>query len=75
MTYTVAVVDEGLLDLTRFRTPDLWNQFYAREALGIRTWDLYKYVLGALKGEMAGLLSIGGDEFIEQDDKKNNQPF
>ncbi len=75
MTYTVAVVDEGLLDLTRFRTPDLWKQFFAREALGIRTWDLYKYVLGALKGEMAGLLSIGGDEFIKQDDKKNNNRF
>ncbi len=75
MTYTVAVVDEGLLDLTRFRTPDLWKQFYAKEGLGIRTWDLYKYVLGALKGEMAGLLSIGGDEFIKQDDKKNNNRF
>jgi uncharacterized protein YfaS (alpha-2-macroglobulin family) len=75
MTYTVAVVDEGLLDLTRFRTPDLWNQFYAREALGIRTWDLYSYVLGALKGEMAGLLSIGGDEFIEQNDNKNENRF
>ena len=75
MTYTVAVVDEGLLDLTRFRTPDLWDQFYAKEALGIRTWDLYNYVLGALKGEMAGLLSIGGDEFIEQNDNKNQNRF
>ncbi len=75
MTYTVAVVDEGLLDLTRFRTPDLWREFYAKEALGIRTWDLYRYVLGALKGEMAGLLSIGGDEFIDLDDKKNNNRF
>lgn len=75
MTYTVAVVDEGLLDLTRFRTPDLWKQFYSKEALGVRTWDLYKYVLGALKGEMAGLLSIGGDEFIKQDNKKNNNRF
>ncbi|MCP4310628.1 MAG: hypothetical protein GY790_05150 [Bacteroidetes bacterium] len=75
MTYTVAVVDEGLLDLTRFRTPDLWKQFYSKEALGVRTWDLYKYVLGALKGEMAGLLSIGGDEFVKQDDKKNNNRF
>jgi uncharacterized protein YfaS (alpha-2-macroglobulin family) len=75
MAYTVAVVDEGLLDLTRFRTPDLWAQFYAKEALGIRTWDLYKYVLGALKGEMAGLLAVGGDEFIEQDDKQNENRF
>jgi len=75
MTYTVAVVDEGLLDLTRFRTPDLWGQFYSKEALGVRTWDLYQYVLGAFKGEMAGLLSIGGDEFIKQENKKNSNRF
>jgi len=75
MTYTVAVVDDGLLDLTRFRTPDPWSQFYAREALGVRTWDLYQYVLGALKGEMAGLFSIGGDEYLNQEGKKNNNRF
>ena len=75
MTYTLAVVDEGLLDLTRFTTPDLWNLFYSKEALGIRTWDLYSYVLGAMKGELAGLLSVGGDEFISQDDKKNSNRF
>ena len=32
MTYTLAVVDEGLLDITRFKTPDPWNYFYLREA-------------------------------------------
>ncbi len=47
MTYTVAVVDEGLLDITRFKTPDAWSKFYAREALGVRTWDLYDNVMGA----------------------------
>ncbi|MDX1627641.1 MAG: MG2 domain-containing protein [Fulvivirga sp.] len=62
MAYTVAVVDEGLLDLTRFKTPNPWNYFYAREALGVKTWDMYKYVVGALSGEMSGLLAIGGDE-------------
>src|SRR5690606_8601318 len=30
MTYTIAVVEEGLLDLTRFKTPNAWNDFYAR---------------------------------------------
>lgn len=75
MTYTVAVVDEGLLDLTRFNTPDLWRSFYSKEALGIHTWDMYKYVLGAYTGEMAGLLSIGGDEFIKQDDIVNMNRF
>ncbi len=62
MTYTVAVVDDGLLDLTRFQTPDPWNNFYACEALGVKTWDMYKYVIGAFSGELAGLLALGGDE-------------
>ena len=75
MTYTVAVVDEGLLDLTRFRTPDPWNHFYAREALGIRTWDLYKYVLGAYSGRIAGLISVGGDMYLEIKGKKNTNRF
>ena len=49
MTYTLAVVDEGLLGLTRFETPNPWNHFYAREALAVRTWDLYDDVLGRLR--------------------------
>lgn len=62
MTYTLAVVDEGLLDLTRFKTPDAWSVFYAREALGVRTWDLYDQVIGAYSGELQRILSIGGDQ-------------
>ncbi|HCH65867.1 MAG TPA: hypothetical protein DFR83_23905, partial [Deltaproteobacteria bacterium] len=61
MTYTLAVVDEGLLGLTRFQTPDPWNHFYQREALGVRTWDLYSSVAGAYGGVLEGLLAIGGD--------------
>ena len=37
MTYTLAIVVEGLLDLTAFKTPNAWDEFYAREALGVRT--------------------------------------
>jgi uncharacterized protein YfaS (alpha-2-macroglobulin family) len=62
MTYTLAVVDEGLLDLTRFKTPDLWSVFYAREALGVKTWDLFDQVMGAFSGELQRILSIGGDQ-------------
>lgn len=61
MTYTIAVVDEGLLDITNFKTPDPWQNFYARQALGVKTWDVYDDVIGASKGEMARLLSLGGD--------------
>jgi len=75
MAYTVAVVDEGLLDLTRFKTPDPWNYFFAREALGVKTWDMYKYVLGAMSGEMSGLLALGGDAELAGKDggKKANR--
>ncbi len=60
MSYTLAVVDEGLLDLTRFGTPDPWNVFYAREALGVKTWDMYDQVLGAYGGDLERILSVGG---------------
>jgi len=61
MTYTLAIVDEGLLDLTRFKTPDPWNHFYAREALGVNTFDLYDMVIGAYGAKLDRILSLGGD--------------
>ena len=61
MTYTIAVVDEGLLDLTRFKTPNAWDSFYTREALGVRTWDIYDNVIGAYGGKVNQVFSIGGD--------------
>ncbi|MFZ0283121.1 MAG: alpha-2-macroglobulin family protein, partial [Bacteroidales bacterium] len=64
MTYTLAIVDEGLLDITGFKTPDPWNYFYAREALGIQTWDLYDMVLGAFGGTLERIFAIGGDEAL-----------
>ena len=62
MTYTLAMVDEGLLGITNLKTPKPWEHFYAREALGVKTWDMYQYVVGAFTGAMSGLRAIGGDE-------------
>lgn len=61
MTYVIAVVDEGLLDLTRYKTPDPHAAFFAREALGVKSWDLYDDVIGAWSGELQRILTIGGD--------------
>jgi len=61
MTYSIAIVDEGLLDLTRYKTPNPWNSFYAREALGVKTWDLYDDVIGAYGGKISQVFAIGGD--------------
>lgn len=75
MTYTLAVVDEGLLDITRFKTPDPWNHFYQREALGIRTWDLYDDVLGAFGGKIERNFAVGGDAEIDPSGKKRLNRF
>ena len=73
MTYTLAIVDDGLLDLTNFKTPSPWDEFYSREALGIRTWDMYDYVMGAFGGKFAAMFSIGGDENLKPSNTKANR--
>jgi uncharacterized protein YfaS (alpha-2-macroglobulin family) len=65
MTYTLAIVDEGLLDLTSFKTPEPWDHFYAKEALGVKTWDMYDNVMGAFGTELQKLLAVGGDGAAE----------
>jgi uncharacterized protein YfaS (alpha-2-macroglobulin family) len=62
MAYTVALVDEGLLGLTNYKTPDLHAHFYQREALGISTWDLFDDVAGAYGAKLDRLLAIGGSD-------------
>ncbi|MBN1558717.1 hypothetical protein JW998_00605 [candidate division KSB1 bacterium] len=76
MTYTLAIVDEGLLDLTHFKTPDPWGHFYRRQALGVKTWDMYDMVAGAYGGKLEKLLAIGGGEKtkVESPRKANRFP-
>ena len=73
MTYTLAIVDEGLLDITGFKTPDPWGTMYSREALGVRTWDLYDDVAGAYGGKLSPMFSIGGDEYVNHGNKRDNR--
>ena len=62
MNYTLAVVDEGLLGITNFKTPNLRAEFYKREALGVSTWDLFDDVAGAYGGALDRLLALGGSD-------------
>lgn len=74
MAYTLAVVEDGLLDLTQYKTPAPWKHFYAREALGVKTWDMYNDVIGAFGANIERLLAVGGDGDIKiQDDKEANR--
>ncbi len=58
--FTIAVVDEGLLQLTRFKTPAPWKYFYSKERLGVLTYDLYGHIIGANYGDIFRTFSIGG---------------
>jgi len=73
MTYTLAIVDEGLLDLTAFKTPDPWGKMYTDEALAVNTWDLYDQVIGAFGAKMSPVAAIGGDEDALRNARKDNR--
>ena len=65
MDYTLAIVDEGLLSLTRYKTPDPWAIFYEKEAYLFNQWDLYDYLISGLAGKLMNIISIGGDEDLK----------
>jgi uncharacterized protein YfaS (alpha-2-macroglobulin family) len=73
MTYTLAVVDEGLLSLTNYKTPDLYQQFFKREALGVKTWDLFDEVIGAYGAQLERLLALGGSDAAKNNANDNSR--
>ncbi|MCY3767609.1 MAG: MG2 domain-containing protein [Gemmatimonadetes bacterium] len=58
--FTLAVVDEGLLALTGFSTPDAWQSFYRKRRLGVVTHDVYSHVIGANRGDVFKTFAVGG---------------
>ncbi len=75
MTFTLAVVEEGLLGLTRFRTEDPWNEFYKKEASQLFSWDVYSSVINAFSGKLETLLAIGGGEGAAENPDASNMRF
>ncbi|RKG58727.1 hypothetical protein D7X30_14090 [Corallococcus sp. AB011P] len=57
---TVAVVDEGILSLTRFQSPDPLKEIFTRRALGIQTYETVGWALLVPPGGNSS--STGGDE-------------
>ena len=56
--FTVSVVDEGILALRRYVTPDPYNYFYQKKALMVEGYDVYASLLPDLKLRRS---STGGD--------------
>jgi uncharacterized protein YfaS (alpha-2-macroglobulin family) len=68
---TLAAVDNGVLQITGFQTPDPYNHFYAPKALEVNGYDLYPLLFPELK---ATLSSTGGDGEVEMSKRSNPMP-
>ncbi|AYA37278.1 alpha-2-macroglobulin family protein [Hymenobacter oligotrophus] len=55
---TLAVVDEGILQMKNYRTPDPFGYFYQKRALEVSAHDVYPFLLPEL-----GSSSTGGDGY------------
>ncbi len=58
---TVAVVDEGILQIKNFQTPDIHGFFYQKRALEVSSHDLYPFLFPELS--LASASSVGGDGY------------
>ena len=58
---TVAVVDEGILQIKNFQTPDIHGFFYQKRALEVNSHDLYPFLFPELS--LASTSSVGGDGY------------
>lgn len=73
MTYTLAVVDEGLLGITNYKTPDPRREFYKREALSVLTWDIYELLSHSAARPLHSLITLGGSDLAEQEESKRDK--
>lgn len=68
---TLAAVDNGVLQVSDFKTPDPYNYFYAQRALEVSAYDIYPLLFPELR---ARLSSTGGDGDLEMNKRVNPMP-
>lgn len=55
----LAVVDEGILQVSQYKTPDPYSFFYGKRALEVKSYDLYPYLFPEIAS--GGLTGGGAD--------------
>lgn len=68
---TLAAVDNGLLAVSDFKTPDPYTWFYSQRALGVDAYDLYPLLFPEVRGRLS---STGGDADLEMNQRQNPMP-
>ena len=59
---TIAAVDEGILQIKNYETPDPWKYFYQKVALAMQSYDIYPLLLPEIKTTMSSTGGDGGGE-------------
>lgn len=72
--YTIAVVDEGLLSLTDFPSPNAWKEFYRKIRLAVKTFDNFSYFIGINRGDIFKHFSVGGGLAFKAWQKQQQAP-
>ncbi|RDU54994.1 alpha-2-macroglobulin [Helicobacter sp. MIT 00-7814] len=72
-TYSLAVVDEGLLGLTNFQTPNPWKYFYSKIALGLKLYDTYDLIIAKSFGKVQKVLKVGGEGVMDSESRAARQ--
>jgi alpha-2-macroglobulin len=68
---TLAAVDNGVLQISDFKTPDPYNYFYQKKALQVSAYDLYPLLFAEVRGTVS---STGGDASAEMNKRVNPMP-
>ncbi|TNE80378.1 MAG: alpha-2-macroglobulin family protein [Bacteroidetes bacterium] len=68
---TIAAVDEGILQLKNFKTPDAHAFFYQKRALQVSSYDIYAFLFP----ELGSQKSSGGDEAAAAGGEKRANPL
>lgn len=68
---TLAAVDNGVLQVSDFKTPDPYGYFYQKKALQVTAYDIYPLLFPELR---ATLSSTGGDGELSMEKRVNPMP-
>lgn len=61
---TIAAVDEGILQITNYQTPNPYDYFYGKRALEMRAYDLFPFLFREVSFDKS---TVGGDDALELD--------
>ena len=69
---TLAAVDEGILQIKGYETPDPYDYMYAKRSLKTNSYDLYELLLPEIVSQRS---SVGGDNELSQQLRKRTNPI